>query len=359
MAVGFCTRAAVVGALACLVAGPGRPASAAPPPPASLLQAMQARKASAFRGEQIVVTWENGGTHVTLGRIEHDPPGWVRLEYAPVGTSTRWIVVRQSGMEIQYDPATRVGTKSPRLVGDDGETVLATHLPWLLENYRVGAAPGLFLGRKVERIVMRPVRADRPARRIDVDQESGVVLRSERMEPGGRLVGMTAFQSFEVMPRGWRAGAGLPRDLRLVERPMARKVTPEEVVRQFGTIPVAIETPGGFHPVAYYLVQHRQPALQVVYSDGLSVLVVTMQRGILPRPPKGSRLVHGAAGPVWVRRFGQNALVHWAYNGWLLTMVGDVVPEQLIRAAELTGVARMPRVYDHIESWLKGLFGPF
>ena len=111
--------------------------------------------------------------------------------------------------------------------------------------------------------------------------------------------------------------------------------------------------------MAYYLIQNRRPTLQTVYSDGLSVLVVTMQRGVLPRPPKGSRLIQGATGPVWVRHFGQNALVHWAYSGWLPTMVGDVSPEHLVRAAEQTGVARAPRVYDHIESWFKGLFGSF
>ena len=48
--------------------------------------------------------WEDGGTQVTLGRIEHDPPGWTRLECAPVGTSRRWVVIRQGIVEIQYDP---------------------------------------------------------------------------------------------------------------------------------------------------------------------------------------------------------------------------------------------------------------
>ena len=77
-----------------------------------------------------------------------------------------------------------MGTRFPRLVADDDETFLTTHLPWLLENYGVSVAPGLFLCRKIEQVVIRPVTTDRPARRIDIDQVTGVVLRSERMEPG-------------------------------------------------------------------------------------------------------------------------------------------------------------------------------
>ena len=45
---------------------------------------------------------------------------------------------------------------------------------------------------------------------------------------------MTAFLSFDVMPTGRREGADLPRDLRITERPVARKVTLEEAARQFG-----------------------------------------------------------------------------------------------------------------------------
>jgi hypothetical protein len=158
------------------------------------------------------------------------------------------------------------------------------------------------------------------------------------------------------MSKGWRGKTDLPHDLRLAERPRARKVTLEEAARRFGAVPPEVKTPGGFRPVAHYLVQNRHLTLQTVYSDGLSVLLVTMQRGVLPRPPKGSRLVQGSLGPLWGRRFGQSALVHWAYRGWVLTMVGDVSSESLVWAAERTGVAGTPRVYEHIGAWLQGLF---
>jgi hypothetical protein len=320
-----------------------------------LLRAVQARSASAYRGEQIVASWENGG-QVTLGRVEHDPPEWTRVEYVPVGSSRRWVVVRQGAVEIQYDPATRVGARAPRLASDD-ESWPAAHLLWLVENYRVSTAQDVFLGRPVDRVFLRPVATDRPARRMDIDRQTGVILRSERVDPTGRLVQVAAFLSFEAMRAGWRAGAGLPRDLRLSERPAARRITHVEAVARFGAAPVQVQVPPGFHRVADYLIADPHATLQTVYSDGLTVLTVSAQRGTLPKPPQGSRMLRAAGGLVWVRTHGSSTLVHWVYGGWMLTMVGDVSPEGLVRAAGRTGVAATPRVHDHIQSWLKGLFG--
>ncbi|MDQ7859360.1 MAG: sigma-E factor regulatory protein RseB domain-containing protein [Armatimonadota bacterium] len=361
MALGL-ARAALVGALAILLGAPSGAAHAAQPMPAPLLHAVQARAASAYRGEQIVVSWEGGGTQVTLGRVEHDPPAWTRLEYTPVGSSRSWVIVRQGTVEVQYDPSTGAGTRAPYLAGDDDEVFSTTHLPWLLENYRISTVSDRFLGRSVDRVLIRPVVRDRPARRIDIDRESGVILRSERIDPAGRLVQLAVFLSFEVMPRGWRAGADLPRGLRLAERPVRRTITREDATARLGAVPVQVDVPVGFHRVADYLAfnsRDGRATLQTIYSDGLTVLMLTAQRGTLPRPPQGSRMLQVAGGPVWIRRQGASALVHWAYRGWVLTMVGEVSLESLVQVAARTGVAGTPRVRDHVQSWLRGLFGFF
>src|SRR5207247_1665784 len=83
----------------------------------------------------------------------------------------------------------------------------AARLPWLLQNYRVITAQDALLGRKATRLELAPVAHDRPTHRLTVDDETGVVLRSERAGPDGSLGEVTAFLKFEIMPVGWRRGA--------------------------------------------------------------------------------------------------------------------------------------------------------
>jgi hypothetical protein len=348
---------AVAAAVTGLLAGPVS-AAAAEASEAVLVRAVRARATAAYRGEQIVTDWESDGALVTVGHVEHDPPGWTRLEYRPLGSSRRWVVLRHRDTEIQYDPQALVGTRGSRPIEDE-EAFLADRLPWLLANYQIIATPRQLLDRPTERVVLRPRQPDRPTRRLDIDASTGVILRSERDGPDGRLTQVTAFLSFQSMPSGWRANAALPPGLRLTERAPLRRVTPDQVRAAVGRVPVAVAVPEGFHRVADYLVGEPAPLIQTVYSDGLSVLVVSAQPGAMAQPPAGSRVITGAAGPLWMRRAGQQTLVHWTYDGWLLTMVGDLDPAALVGAAERTGVAAAPRVVDHFKAWLRGLRWPF
>jgi negative regulator of sigma E activity len=268
------------------------------------------------------------------------------------------VVLRHQGIEVQYDPKALVGTRGARLIEDD-EAFLVDRLPWLLANYEVTAAPRQLLNRPTERLVLRPRQPDRPTRRLDIDASTGVILRSERDGPDGRLTQVTAFLSFQSMPPGWRADATLPPGLRLTDRAPLRRVTPDQAWAAMGRVPVAVAVPEGFHRVADYLVSTPTPLIQTVYSDGLSVLVVSAQPGTMAQPPAGSRVITGAAGPLWTRQAGQQTLVHWAYDGWLLTMVGDLDPAALVGAAERTGVAAAPRILDHFKAWVRGLRWPF
>jgi hypothetical protein len=295
---------------------------------------------------------------VALGTVEHDPPGWTRLDYTLLGSSRRLVVLRHGDQEIQYDPSTLTGTRTSRLESGE-EDFQTSHLPWLLANYRVTVTPGELLGRRTERIAVVPTSPDRPVRRFDVDDDTGVILRSERIGPGGRLTQVTSFLAFEVMPKGWRMDANPPRNLHLVDQVPAQRVTPQDAAGRLSLPPIDVVVPAGFHRVSSYLTQEKDPVLRTVYSDGLSVLVVSAQRGTVARPPAGSHVVRRDGGPIWVSEVGGRALVYWAYSGWLLTMVGDVSADGLVGSAARTGVARTPRLVDHLAAWLKNLGIPF
>lgn len=343
------SRSVVATFLLLAIANPGLAAAAADP----LSRAVRARQQVAYRGEQIVATWQGGRSQATLAQVEHDPPDWSRVEYRPVGSTRRVAVIRQGDIQLQYDLATLQGTRTPRLSEDD--SFFTTHLPWLRENYRTTLSAGEVIGRKTDRAEIRPVAADRPTRRIDVDRETGVILRSERIAPDGRLGEVTAFVSFQVMNIGWRDGASPPPGLRLTYQPRVHSVTAAQASRLLGGVPIEIVPPDGFHRVAYYAVPGGKPEVQTVYTDGLSVLVVSQRRGTRATPPVGSKVVNTPAGPVWIHNMGLRTLVHWSHADRVLTMIGDVSEEALLRSAQQTGIAAAPLLYHRFLAWLRQL----
>lgn len=346
-------RVLLTGILLAALALP-RAEAAAPSP---LVRAVQAQAKVAYQGEQIVLTWLGSTVDVALVHVQHDPSSETRMEYMPIGSSRRLNVILRDGLEIRYDPLRGRGTRTSRPVFEDqlDELFLTTHLPLLQANYRISVSSGRFLGRDVDVVVLSPIHRDRPTRRIWIDRETGVVLRSERIHPDGRLAQVTVFLSFQVMPRGWLNKTRLPANVNLREVPPPRQVTLREAAKRLGSTPVPVVPPPGFRPIAYYLTPGRQPILQAVYSDGLSVLLLTYRRGTIPNPPRGSRAIQGKNGPAWVVPMGLRSLVHWSYGGWLLTMVGEVSVDSLVRSAERTGISPSPRVWEQLLAWLRHL----
>ncbi len=329
---------------------PARAAAA----PAPLLRAARAPSEVAYAGEQMVVTWDGRDVSASLVRVEHDPAGWTRLDYRPVGSASRWTVLRRGEEEIRFDPVQRTGTRMTSL-SNDGEAFETNHLPWLLENYRITTAAADELGRQATRLEFVPVTADRPARRIVVDDATGVVMRSVRVGQGGQVGEVTAFLAFEVKPVGWRSQATPPADLRLQQRATPRPAA-GDAASVLGGPPVQVVVPPGFHEVGEYVSAGDDPALQFVYSDGLTTLVVYQRRGAIASPPQGSRVTYAAGGPVWVHTFGLRTLAHWSHAGRVITVVGDVSPQSLLAAAERTGVASTPRLWDRLLAWFSSLF---
>lgn len=329
------------------------PASAAPAD--ILARLVRSRATSAYRGEQIIATWDGSQTQTTFVRVEYDPPGWTRLEYRPMGSSALHVVLRHDAQEIQYDPLTRRGTRRTRLPDTDDDVEMS-HLSWLAANYRVNAAPAELLGRPVARIDIRPLAPDRPSRHIYVDDATGVVLRSERVAPDGRVGEMSTFVAFAPMARGWRLNVRIPSGLRLAAEAQMRPIAPAQAAGLAGQPLARFTPPAGFHLTGVYLARSRPPVIQSVYTDGLSTLVLTQRPGSSARAPRESRLVQTGGGPMWIHSMGLRTLVHWASSGWLLTLVGDLSPDTMIATAQHTGVSPAPRLLDRLLGWMRELY---
>lgn len=324
----------------------------AAPFPAPLLQIVRARVV-AYRGEQIVVAWTGASrADASLVFIERDPPAWTRLDYFPLGATRRWTVIRSGAVEIRFDPHQMTGTTGH--AGLDEDDFEAARLPWLLENYRVVTAPDTLLGRAATRLELAPVAHDRPTHRLIVDDETGVVLRSERIGPDGSLGEVTSFLRFEIMPVGWRRDAALPSGLNLTPRARVQAVKTDDIAHILGGPPAGVAVPAGFHKTGEYLTGDG-PVVQTIYSDGVSTLVVYQRRGSVAAPPQGSQVVATPSGPIWVQRLGLRTLVHWSHTGRVITMVGEVSRAGLLAAAERTGIASAPRLLDRLLAWLHAL----
>lgn len=318
-----------------------------------LAHLLRARSRAAYAGKQIVATHTDGRTWTLLVRVEHDPAGWSRLEYRVLGTRGKYVVVRRGRTQIEYDPHSGVGRVSQ--LPDWEDPPFVDHLSWLVQNYRVTTKPGRMLGRPTLRVEVVPRVPDRPRAHFEIDQQTGVFLRTERIGPDGRIGELSAFVSFEPKPPGWRKGATVPPNLHLAHDTTAQPVRPSEVVARFGRKPPEVVLPPGFRPVADLWLPSPQPTLQRVYSDGLSTLVVYERPGSLPSPSSGSRPVRRPGGPVWTRQVGMRTVVHWTRDGWLLTAVGDLAPETLLRMADRTGVDPEPRLIDRLLAWFREL----
>jgi hypothetical protein len=322
------------------------------PAPSPLRRAAQAPGVVAYRGDQLVTVWLGKTTQVTLVHVEHDPRRWTRLEYRPVGLDRRWVILRRGDEEIRYDPTTRRGVRVPRRADEEPEeTFIAVHWPLLEANYHIATTPVSVLGRPADRVELRPRYADRPTRRLSVDRATGIVLRSERISPDGRLIQLTAFLSFDLLSPGWASTNPVPTGLRLTR--LAGTTSADAAARRLAIRPVEVATPLGFRRVADGFVDAPTPLWETTYSDGVSTLVVSRTPGTVPRPAAGSRRVDRAGGPVWVHESGLKHAVHWAYGGWLITMSGEVSPGSLLAAADRTGIAPPPRVLDRLLSWLQ------
>jgi hypothetical protein len=205
---------------------------------------LAARHTAAYRGTQLVSSWNGTSASTTIVRVAADPPRVRRLDYEPVGGGRRVVVVEQEGDQIRFEPGRRDGQRL-RLSDliEDEELTKSSQLAWLQENYTLRASARRTLGRAVTRVEVVPRQKDRPSRRLDIDVATGVVLRSERIGLDGRLKTLSAFLDFDPRPTGWLQRVAVP--ARLVDTAVPRRARSEEIRGAFSRRPIAIVAPGG------------------------------------------------------------------------------------------------------------------
>ena len=306
---------------------------------------------TAYRGRKVVVDFSHASPQVTSMTVLCQPGGRERREFH----ATHGLLVVDGEFSWQYLPEQGVVLKRPSR-GEGGELLRPEQLRRALVSYEVRVAPSdPVAGRRSRALEFIPRQGgSRPRRRIWVDEETGLVLRTEVYGTDSRLSRLTVFEALEYRPTLDAAAFTMrvPAGARVVEAAPESCLEPEEAGRVAG-LPVALPAylPAGFARQCIRARRQRDYGeVQVVYGDGLSLLSLFESTGL--RDPGGA-----AAGPPvavgrWTGRWHEMGLVtgiSWGTPGAHFALLGELSREELRRIAgsvagreELSSAGRRP-----------------
>jgi outer membrane lipoprotein-sorting protein len=228
---------------------------------------------TAYRGRKVVIDFSRPSPQVTSMTVLCQPGGRERREFH----ATRGLLIVDGETSWQYLPEQGVVVRRPTR-GEGGELLRPEQLRRALVSYEVRAMPSEpIAGRRSRRLEFSPRQGgSRPRRRIWLDEETALILRTEVYGTDDRLSWLTVFEDLEYRPAFDAAvfTMRVPPGARVVEAGAESCVEPEEAGRIAG-LPVALPAylPAGFARQCIRARRHHDYGeIQVVFGDGLSLL---------------------------------------------------------------------------------------
>lgn len=301
-----------------------------------LRRATEAARGTAFQGVQFIVTWNGGSATPSIVNIAHAPGQGTRLE-------VQRTTAAQGGV---IDP--RYPTSASGLTGYTEKM-----LDLLVRNHSVvEVGDSTACSRRA-----RVVEARRPdgsvAGRFWIDRRSGLMLRREMIDQAGRTVSSTAFTDLRVARPHVNWGAATT-----VAAPWGTRLGGDQlaVLRSQGwAIPAVL--PGN---LTLYEARRDDSAsvVHLGYTDGLSVVSVFVQRGVLDeRRIGGFRKVSQKGHTVYLRNTVQQRIV-WGSRGYVYAVVADAPPSTVDAAVaalphgQVGFWSRLGRGFGRLVSWV-------
>lgn len=318
----------------------------APPNPADRLrEAQDAEQKLCFRATVNTATFGGAGpasSQVVVSR----KPGAGRWEYQ--SAALRGLVVIEKGSDvIRLDPVRKVATVERAHAG-------AAALDLLLKNHDVTAEKAEDVaGRVADVLAVRQRQGNRLAKKVWVDRETALIVRSESYDSDGKLASLTVYDRIEwnpklddslfEVPAGWqRVGADDDRERHWQRDALSKEVGFE--VREPSYVPAGY-TLDGFH---LFRCRRGIPSAHLRYVDGLKSISIFEQVGGCPRGggPGGKG---GGKGRGWGRGRGgggggrcgcelvggqQGEMLVKHTDGMTLILVGDLPKDELQKIAD-------------------------
>jgi outer membrane lipoprotein-sorting protein len=304
-----------------------------------------------YRGRKVIIDFTRLTPRVSTLTVLRQPGGRERRESA--GSSGVYVV--DGSASWQYLPERGIVVRRALKGRPECEVLRPEQVREAAASYEVrGAAAAPIAGRPSRLIEFLPRQGgSRPVRRVWIDVETGLILRSEISTPENRLSWLSVFESLEygppVDPEAFvmRVPSGVP-VLEIGEDPCLGETDAERASGLPLVLPVYL--PPGFARTCIYARRHREYAeLQVLFSDGLSMLsLFESTRFREPGAGGGDAEAPVAVGP-WPGRWYDLGLVTgiawrppWAH----LALLGELSREELRKVAasvRLRGELSLPR----------------
>lgn len=290
---------------------------------------------TAYRGRKVVVDFSRSAPQITSMTVFCKPGGHERRELH----ATRGLLVIDGHTAWQYLPEQGVVLKRPSR-GEGGELLRPEQLRRALLSYEVHASPTeTVAGRRSRALEFAPRQGgSRPRRRIWVDEETGLILRTEVYGTDSRLSWLTVFEDLDFRPSFDAAvfTMRVPAGARIVEAGSDLCLEPAEAERIAG-LPVALPLylPEGF--VRQCIRARRQRdygEVQMVFGDGLSLLSLFESTSF--RDPGGAAAAPAVTVGPWTGRWHEFGLVtgiSWRTPWAHLALLGELSREELHKIA--------------------------
>lgn len=304
-----------------------------------LSEAAAACESVPFHGVQISTWFGTASQTASVIQVWHRPDGQMLVQATPTGTS----------------PAPPGPASTDVLAGQDDVLSVTTPLLALMRrNYVITyAGRSAVDGRPALLVDVRHPDGGLAAR-FWIDAATKLPLRRELLVDGGRILSEDAFLSLSV---GAGQLHGMPS---AAARPWTGKLTPAgRTALDAQGWPLPGDTVSGLS-----LFQSTTAAtesgkvVELSYSDGLSVVSVFVQRGVLPRSLPGWRHFRASDGSVVYAIDPDDRSLVWSSGGFVYTMISDAPPamvDQVVVSlphhSSLDFWDRMGRGFHRLASW--------
>jgi sigma-E factor negative regulatory protein RseB len=269
-----------------------------------LRQAAAACDRTSYSGEQVVLWWGQGETSSSSVEVWHQPGGMT--------------LVQETGAV----PATTGGaSRTPAADNQDPDGILGVSdrlLELLASNYQVVYAGHGSADNRTALVVEVRRPGGGLAARFWLDAATKLPLRREIFAGDARMISEDSFTSLQV-------GAG---GLGAMPVPAAVPWTAQLDGSRLATLrargwPLPPRLPG--HLVLFAATERSAssgPVIDVSYSDGLNVVSLFVQRGLLARPTSGWRKITVDGRRVYSVNPDERSFA-WSANGYVVAMVAD------------------------------------
>jgi hypothetical protein len=320
---------------------------------------LQAARSGGYAGTVSVTVNGQGGTRSAELRVVHADAGHLVIEAPdPPGPASGSLLV-QAGQSrsVGLVPGGSI-SRGQIMVADDVEP--DGNLQQMLGKYRVLLEGGVRVLQRDASVVRIERRADhRLVERWTIDATTGLLLRRESYDAGGRVERSIAFTevqdpyvpTVEDLQRSVQAGGSSPA--------AQHWLTNGELSRGAKSLGVPETLPAGYRLESGTTFEAEGASVvQLVYTDGLEDVSLFAQPGTMTpsRLPASARVVHlrKVAGRAWD---GFPRGVAWQDGQHVLTLVGASFTDELMQMANALPQAPLRRSLrqrvGHLVTWVK------